>query len=123
MYSLIRRVLALTIALSALSWVSAVRADHHENKEHEGHHDAAAHSSKSGETISGLINGEVRRIDAENRKVTIRHDAIPEFDMAAMTMVFGVVDTISLDHLKPGDKIRFSVKKSQGKWLVTAIEH
>jgi Cu/Ag efflux protein CusF len=69
-----------------------------------------------------MIKGEVRRIDTENRKITIKHEAIPELDMAAMTMAFRVTDALSIDKLKAGDKIRFSLGKVEGKWLVVAME-
>ena len=124
MHSFIQRALALIVTVSAVTVMPAVWANHHEHKDHKDHHDSAAHTSRqNGEMTSKLINGEVRRIDAENRKLTIKHEAIPEFDMAAMTMVFGVADTIALDQLKVGDKIRFAIKKSEGKWRVTAIEN
>jgi Cu/Ag efflux protein CusF len=124
MHPFIQRALALIITVSAVTVMPAVWANHHEHKDHKGHEDPAAHSSsKSGEMSSGLINGEVRRIDTENRKLTIRHEAIPEFEMAAMTMIFGVADTIALDQLKVGDTIRFSLKKSEGKWRVVRIEN
>ncbi len=69
-----------------------------------------------------MIKGEVRRIDTENRKITIKHEAIPDLDMAAMTMAFRVADALSIDKLKAGDKIRFSLGKVEGKWLVVAME-
>ena len=124
MHPFIQRARALIITVSAVTVMPAVWANHHEHKDHKGHEDPAAHSSgKNGEMSSGLINGEVRRIDTENRKLTIRHEAIPEFEMAAMTMIFGVADTIALDQLKVGDTIRFSLKKSEGKWRVVRIEN
>lgn len=124
MQSFIQRALVLIVTVSAVAVMPAVWATQHDHKDHRDHHDSATHtSSKSGEVTSGLIKGEVRRIDTENRKLTIKHEAIPELDMAAMTMVFGVVDTVVLDQLKAGDKIRFSLKKSEGKWRVMTIEN
>lgn len=124
MHSFIQRGLALIVTVSAVTVMPAVWANHHEHKDHKDHHDSAAHTSRqNGEMTSKLINGEVRRIDAENRKLTIKHEAIPEFEMAAMTMVFGVVDTIALDKLKVGDKVRFAIKKSEGKLRVMMIEN
>ncbi len=124
MRSFIQQARALIIAISAAVLMPAAWADHHEHKDHKNHQESGDRvSSNSGEMTSGLINGEVRRIDTENRKLTIKHDAIPEFDMAAMTMVFGVADTIALDQPKAGDKIRFSIKKSEGKWRVMRIEN
>ncbi len=121
MHSFIQRALAMIVVVSVVVVMPAVRANHHEHKDHKDHQGSAA-SSSSGEISTGLINGEVRRIDTENRKLTIKHEAIPELDMVAMTMVFGVVDTVVLDQLKAGDMIRFSLKKSEGKWRVMTIQ-
>ena len=113
MHQSIPRSLALAIALSVTCTIPTVWANHHEHKhEHEGHASQA----------SDIIKGEVRRIDTENRKLTIKHGAIPDLDMAAMTMAFRVVDSISIDKFKAGDKIRFSLGKVEGKWVVVAIE-
>lgn len=109
MYQSLQRMLALIVALSVTWMIPTVRANHHE-------HEALTSQS------SGMIKGEVRRIDTENRKLTIKHDAIPELDMVAMTMAFRVTDTVSIDKLMVGDKLRFSLGRVAGKWLVTVIE-
>jgi len=43
-----------------------------------------------------------------------KHEAIPELDVAAMTMAFRVTDTISIDKFKAGAKIRFSLGQVRG---------
>jgi Cu(I)/Ag(I) efflux system protein CusF len=113
MHQLVKQVLSLAIPLSVTCTIPTVWANHHEHE---------AHTSHASQT-SGMIKGEVRRIDAENRKLTIKHEAIPDLEMAAMTMAFRVADTISIDKLKAGDKIRFSLGKVEGKWVVVAIEN
>ncbi len=109
MHQSIPRALTLALALSVTCTIPEVWANHHEHE---------AHASQT----SGMIKGEVRRIDTENRKITIKHEAIPDLDMAAMTMAFRVADALSIDKLKAGDKIRFSLGKVEGKWLVVAME-
>lgn len=117
MYPNVRHALALSLtAACCVMTMPAGLANHHDRN---GGHD---HGEQAGEASTGLINGEVRRIDIENRKLTIRHEAIPELEMAAMTMVFSVADQLALDTLRAGDKIRFSIKKSGGKWQVIRLE-
>lgn len=65
--------------------------------------------------------GEVRRIDAAQHKITLRHEAIVNLGMDAMTMVFGVRDKAMLDGLKVGDKVRFDADEVGGKLVVTKI--
>ena len=75
-------------------------------------------------TASGseLADAEVRKVDKEKRKVTLKHGAIKSLDMPPMTMVFQVKDAAMLDKLQPGDKIRFSATSDGGKMTVTEIQ-
>ncbi|MFC5500162.1 copper-binding protein [Caenimonas terrae] len=69
-----------------------------------------------------LTNGEVRKIDLENRKITLRHDPIKSLDMPAMTMVYQVPPELALDKLKVGDKVRFAAIEAAGKYTVTELQ-
>lgn len=67
------------------------------------------------------VSGEVRRIDAPNNKVTLKHGPIPELELPAMTLVYLVKDPSLLASLKPGDTIRFSADKVDGQYTVVQI--
>jgi Cu/Ag efflux protein CusF len=67
-------------------------------------------------------DGEVRKVDPANRKITLRHGEIRNLDMPGMTMVFQVKDAALLDKVKEGDKVRFSAEKTGGAYVVTALE-
>lgn len=69
-----------------------------------------------------LAEGEVRKVDKENRKVTLKHGPLKNLDMPSMTMVFQVSDDAMLDTVQPGDKVRFKAEKVDGKFTVTRIE-
>jgi len=68
------------------------------------------------------VSGEVRKVDRDNLKITIKHGEIKSLDMPPMTMVFTVKDPAMLEAAKPGDKVRFGVAREDGKFVVTAIE-
>ena len=68
------------------------------------------------------VAGEVRKVDRDNQKITIKHGEIKSLDMPPMTMVFTVKDPVLLEAAKPGDKVRFGVAREDGKFVVTAIE-
>ena len=68
------------------------------------------------------VSGEVRKVDRDNQKITIKHGEIKSLDMPPMTMVFTVKDPAMLEAAKPGDKVRFAVAREDGKFVVTAIE-
>jgi Cu(I)/Ag(I) efflux system protein CusF len=69
-----------------------------------------------------MTDGEVRKIDRDAGKLTLRHGAISNLEMPAMTMVFRVADPKLLDGLKPGDKLRFTAERIDGAITVTRIE-
>lgn len=68
---------------------------------------------------SGQADGEVRRVDKDQAKITLRHGPITgALEMPAMNMVFRVRDPALLDKLKTGDKGRFAIAKdAQGYWI------
>ncbi|MBU4612897.1 copper-binding protein [Achromobacter sp. GG226] len=67
------------------------------------------------------VSGEVRRIDAANNKVTLKHGPIPELELPAMTLVYLVKDPALLANLQPGDKVRFSADKVDGQYTVVQV--
>lgn len=69
-----------------------------------------------------LTDGEVRKIDTAQNKITLKHDEIKNLDMPPMSMVFDVKDPALLAKVKAGDKVRFAADKVNGRYTVTAIE-
>src|SRR5262245_53398133 len=71
---------------------------------------------------AAAVDGEVRKVDRDAMKITIRHGPIVSLDMPAMTMVFQVKDPALLDHVQPGDKVRFVADKIGGQFWVMRLE-
>ena len=71
---------------------------------------------------AALAEGEVRKVDKDAKKSTIKHGPLPKLDMPAMTMVFQVKDPAMLDQVKVGDKVKFEAEKIGGAFTVTRIE-
>jgi len=80
-----------------------------------------AHHKKEG-VPAALADGEVRKVDKDAKKITIRHGPIQNLDMPAMTMVFQVADPSLLDKVQAGDKVKFEADKVGGVYRVTRIE-
>ena len=72
--------------------------------------------------LAQLADGEIRKVDKDAKKITIKHGEIKSLDMPPMTMVFRVKEPAMLDAVKPGDKVKFSADKIGGAYTVTAIE-
>ena len=69
-----------------------------------------------------MADGEVRKVDKENKKITLKHGVIKNLDMPAMSMVFGVKDATLLDTVKVGDKVKFKAEQTGTAIIVTDIQ-
>ena len=102
----------LTISALALLAPVAAMAD-------DAHHKPAA---AAGSAAADMTDAEVRKVDMEGGKITLKHAEIKSLDMPGMTMVFVVKDKAMLDKLKAGDKVKFKAINDAGKYTVTAIQ-
>ncbi|MDO9196146.1 copper-binding protein [Rhodoferax sp.] len=88
--------------------------------EHESHHPVVVQAAAA--DLTDLTDGEVRKIDKENGKITLKHGPIKNLDMPGMTMVFQVKDKTLLDKIQVGDKVRFRAETENGRYLATDIQ-
>ncbi|WP_326542955.1 copper-binding protein [Pseudorhodoferax sp.] len=102
--------LATTLSLPGLALASGDHGAH-------GARQAAAQADAADFTA-----GEIRKIDAEAGKVTIKHGDIRNLDMPAMTMVFQVKDKAMLNGIKAGDRVKFKAASEGGKYVVTEMK-
>lgn len=68
------------------------------------------------------VQGEVKKIDLEAGKITLKHGEIKNLDIPAMQMAFRVANPAWLKTLQVGDKVTFEADKVGGQFTVTAIE-
>ena len=80
------------------------------------------HSKMDMAKMPSMTDGEVRKVDLANGKVTLKHGEIKHMDMPGMTMVFTAKDKTLLNGLKVGDKVKFMAENANGQMLVTGIE-
>ncbi|MDP3816160.1 copper-binding protein [Pseudomonas sp.] len=71
---------------------------------------------------AAMSQGEVRKIDVANQKITLRHGPLVNLGMPPMTMVFGVQEPGLLDGLKVGDKVQFVVEQKGSQFVVTELQ-
>jgi Cu/Ag efflux protein CusF len=89
-------------------------------QDHSAHHpESATPAATNG---ADLTDGEVRKVDKEAGKVTLKHGEIKNLEMPGMTMVFVVKDRTMLDKVKAGDKVKFKVINDAGKFTVTEMQ-
>ena len=68
-----------------------------------------------------FVRGVVEEITTEPQRLTIAHDAIPNLEMEAMTMVFRIADPAMLDDLAVGQQIEFEAERINGRLTVTTL--
>ena len=73
-------------------------------------------------STTDMTEGEIRKVDKDTKKITIKHGEIKNLDMPGMTMLFQVKDPAMLDMVKPGDKVKFKAEKAGGGIMVTEIQ-
>ena len=104
--------LVASIALSTPVWAQQ-KAD-----EHAGHHAASSPAAATDE----MTDAEVRKVDIDAAKITLKHGDIKSLEMPAMTMVFQVADDAMLEKLKVGAKVQFVAERVNGKLTVTQVK-
>ena len=104
--------MVVTMFVAALAALPAFASGDHKKP-----HSASAASG------APMTEGEVRKVDKEAKKITLKHAPIVNLDMPAMTMVFQVADPEMLDRLKAGDKVKFTADKAGSGYAVTKIVH
>jgi len=85
---------------------------------------ALAHEQHASATSAqaDMSEGEIKKIDKETGKVTIKHGELKQFGMPGMTMVFKAKSAALLENVKEGDKVHFVAEKVNGVLTVTSIE-
>lgn len=107
---------ALAFLFFSAAMATSVSAFAQTSNDHSAHHAGGAVQATES------TDGEVRRVDVANRKITLRHGEIKNLQMPPMTMVFDVKDAALLAPVKQGDAVRFKVERIDGAFVVTALE-
>ncbi|MCS0710128.1 copper-binding protein [Massilia aurea] len=84
--------------------------------DHENHAAVAVAGQEA-----AMSDGEIKKVDKDTGRLTIKHGPLENLGMPGMTMVFGVKDMSALDVLKAGDKIKFVAEKLEGRYVVTQL--
>ena len=117
--------LKLIAVLSAVLLSSLAPSTSWASGDHKGGHtDHAAKpaAAKTASDAASMSDGEVRKVDKDAKKITLKHGEIKNLEMPAMTMVFQVKDTALLDKVKVGDKVKFKAEKAAAGYAVSEIE-
>lgn len=82
----------------------------------------SAAASASTTANADMTEAEVRKVDKESGKITLKHGEIKNLDMPGMTMVFQMKEPGLLDKVQVGDKVKFKAEKVGGAFVVTEMQ-
>jgi Cu(I)/Ag(I) efflux system periplasmic protein CusF len=85
-------------------------------------HAAAPAAAATAASTLPMVNAEVRKVDLENKKISLKHGEIKNLDMPGMSMVFQVENVAMLENIKTGDKVMFTADKVDGAYMVMSLE-
>lgn len=110
--------LTAATALSSAAFAEAAKA--------HDHHKAAAGATSATNAMptvdADMTNAEVRKVDKDAKKITLKHEAIKSLDMPSMTMVFQVKDAALLDKAQAGDKVKVKIIQEGNAYVVTEMQ-
>lgn len=110
--------IASTLLVAAL--LSSPALAQQKADDHSAHHTATPATAAA--NSADMADGEVRKIDKDAGKLTLKHGEIKNLDMPSMTMVFQVKEPALLDKVKVGDKVKFRAERAGSGYVVTVIE-
>ena len=108
--SLIKSLTLAALAAAGTSWAAPAMD-----------HGAMPGTLASAPTVD-MTEGEIKKVDKDNKKLTIKHGEIKNLDMPGMTMVFQVRDPALVERVKVGDRIRFRAEKGASGFVVTELQ-
>jgi Cu(I)/Ag(I) efflux system protein CusF len=82
---------------------------------------AAALATASLAVHAQAYDGEVRKIEKAQGKITLRHGELKALHLPTMNLVFLLSKPALLDKVAVGDKVKFDADKVGGNYTVTAI--
>ena len=113
--------LTLTFALSLAAAPTAFAATSREGMDMKSMGNMEMKSSAASQHAPRPVAAEIKKIDAQTGKVTLKHGPIENLGMSAMTMAFPVKDRASLKDFKEGDSVLATFDKVDGKPTVVDL--
>lgn len=113
-----KSIISLVTLSLCLPLAAQAGSDHH----HDDHGHDDQHHHQQMESHHSMAEGMVKKVDAEKRRIKIKHGPLTALNMPPMTMTFEVADGVDLSSVQAGEEIEFTVEKVDGKFTVTAID-
>ncbi|MDN7178310.1 copper-binding protein [Caballeronia sp. SEWSISQ10-4 2] len=79
-------------------------------------------TSLAASSKAALTDAEIRKVDPASGMVTLKHGALENVGMPAMTMAFKARDAAMLKQAHQGDKVRVRVENVAGTMTIVTME-
>lgn len=79
------------------------------------------HTASQAAGEAPLTNGIVKKVDIEQGKITLQHEALENLGMPGMTMVFRAADPKLLQEAQVGQAVAFRAERVNGALVVTQL--
>jgi Cu(I)/Ag(I) efflux system protein CusF len=120
-----RKLHLLIASILMTASLQGIAADTH-NHDHDSMKDMQMPmNDKAGGNSSDMATkteAEVRKVNKDQGKITLKHGDIQNLDMPGMTMIFKIKDPAMLNGIAPGDKVTFTAERINGDIVVTSLE-
>ncbi|HEY3433412.1 MAG TPA: copper-binding protein [Rhodocyclaceae bacterium] len=83
---------------------------------------SANSETKIAEEKAPWTTGEVRKVEIAQKRITVKHGAIPNLGMDPMTMIFRVKDAKAIEGLRPGSRIQFKAVEIADVLYITELK-
>jgi Cu/Ag efflux protein CusF len=83
--------------------------------------DGAMTSHSASSSNRALTNATVKGVDATSGMVTLKHEALTNVGMPAMTMAFKAKDAAMLSSVKEGDNVKVRVENVNGTMTIVKM--
>ncbi|SOY62211.1 conserved exported hypothetical protein [Cupriavidus phytorum] len=114
------RILALMLALAAAP--AAFAAGSMDGMDMKSMDMKPSAPSQTSQQSPHPVAAEIKKIDAQAGKVTLKHGPIENLGMTAMTMAFPVKDRASLKNFKEGESVSVTFDKVDGTPTVVNMQ-
>jgi Cu(I)/Ag(I) efflux system protein CusF len=117
MNKLLQGSVVVALGASSVAFAQSAGVTDKHSHDHPASPPAAAATAPAPQT-----DGEIRKVDVANQKLTVKHGPIENLGMSSMTMVFRVKDPSFLTQVKPGDKVKMRVESVDGALTIVALQ-
>lgn len=104
------------LALAAADASAQMQMPMHDHDQH------SAMAAASQDDTNALSEGEIKKVDKDTGKLTIKHGPLTNLGMPGMTMAFKVQNPAMLDQVKVGDHVRFRVERINDTFTITKLD-